>query len=77
MIPDVEEPEKWEKCLKISGLFIAAMFVFGFLVGTIAGVADPDGGWAAWRVGLLSAVIAASAAVVLSFIASAVHIGDW
>ena len=77
MIPDVEEPEKWEKCLKISGLFIGGMFVFGLFVGTIAGVADPDGGWAAWRVGLLVAVIFASAATVLSIIASGAHIGDW
>ena len=76
-IPDVKDPERWEKCLKISGLFIAAMSVFGFFVGTIAGAADPGGGWAAWRVGLLVAVIFASAAVLISLIGSAMHIGDF
>lgn len=77
MIPDVEEPEKWEKCLKISGLFIGGMFLFGLFVGTIAGAADPGGGWAAWRVGLLVGVIFASASVLISLFASAAHIGDW
>jgi hypothetical protein len=73
---DVAEPDKWLKCVKLSAVFIAAMFFLGLVIGTLAGVADPDGGWAAWRVGLFVAAIFAAAATLLAFIASAFHIGD-
>lgn len=68
------ERERAERALKWSSVSVAIAFSVSGFFGTVIGIADPDGGWAAWRVGLLTATIAAAVVFVISLVMSVAYI---
>lgn len=48
----LENHKRWAQGFKLTGALAFSAFFVGFFFGMLIGVADPDGGWAAWRVGL-------------------------
>lgn len=72
----MDSPERWEKSLKLSGLFVMVAFAVGYMVGLLGALASPGDGWASWRVGLLVGVIFAAVAFIASVIATAMYVSD-
>lgn len=62
----------------VTGVFAgtAVFFAIAAFFGLLIGIADPDGGWAAWRVALLAGTIGAAVGLVISIIGAVIWLDE-
>lgn len=64
------------KAIKGVLVFVVVCFAIIAFFGILMGVADPNGGWAPWRVGLLAGSIGAACALVLGAVGALMWFED-